>query len=204
MALNSNRNPVEEYGHLTAVTRAFGGNEQRAGLRRHPIGSLEAEYLCDVEQDAQVAAAILHAGQSDLWAIPLWMYAQALAVALTATDTTIQVASTDNMPFRDAGGYGGYVAIWGSAQLCEVAQLEQVNPSSLVVAAPGVVNNWATAGTYVIPTRLGRLAETIDYEWVTRSLMRAVLRFEFEADSIPVALGDEEFIIFDGAVIPAS
>ncbi len=186
VAANPTRPLVEEYGYQTGVVRSFAGMEQRSQLRRHPIGSLEAEYLLDVEQEAQAAAAVLHRGQNDVWAVPLWMYMQPLGGALSPGNIFVFLDSTVGIPFVDPGGYTGYAAFWSSPLLYEAAEIDSVGPSSISLATPGVTKSWAIPGTYVIPTRVGRLAETIDYEWLTRSMLRAVLRFEFEPETIPI------------------
>lgn len=179
VAANAAESMIEEYGYLTDVFRAISGMEQRVQLRRHPVGSLEASYLCDVAEDSQAAAAIIHGNQDDKWLVPLWMYAQRLQTALNIGDTDVAVPTTTDIPFQDASGFGAVGVLWSGPRSSEAFYIQTVNPTSLTLPI-GVTKAWGTAGTFVLPARVGRLAEIVSYRWITGKVMEARLIFEFE------------------------
>lgn len=202
IAANTKSRVVEEHGYQTNVYRALSGREQREQLRRHPIGGIEADYLCDVAQHSAAAAAILYPNQKTEWIVPLWQYMNPSLSPLAPAATQIDCDTVD-VPHRDALGFGDYAVIWSDPLTYETLTLQAISASYLTVNP--ITKTWGIAGVYVVPTRVGRLAEVISYRWINNGVLAARLRFTFRPciAQIPDAIIDQ-FVIMDGGMIPAT
>lgn len=197
--INSKERVIESHGYATAVHSALSGREQREQLRRHPIGGLEAEYLCDVAQHAGAAAAILYPNQKTKWIVPLWQYMNPLLIARSIGETQIDVDTTD-VPFRDVLGFGDYALVASDPLTYEALTMTAVGSNFLTVSP--LAKNWGTvSGVYVCPARVGRLT-VVAYRWLNAGALSARLRFEFEPCSVGIPNATEnQYILFD-TVIP--
>lgn len=188
----------EGYGYQTDVNASRNNTEQRAGLRSHPVGYIDFQFVCTERQDAQAASALLLGNQAKTWLVPLIQYKCPLT-ADVAIDAQVLPCVTAGAPFQDPLGLGIYVLIWKDPKTWEVCQISAIQANSVDLQA-GTVKAWLAYQAVVIPLRIGRLDRRVSKAWPSGASLRGNLRFTF--DSAEDAESAGQFIIWDGLVMP--
>lgn len=184
---------IETYGYMTDVIPGYRrGIEQRAQLRRHPVGGVEFSFLCDELREAQRISVLLQRKRAQQWIVPLWQYRAAPTANVSPGAVEISVV-TANIPFTDPLGLGPYAVLWRNSQEYEVVYLNAIFPSKVELAAP-VAGTWPSASVELLPCRVGRLEQPPSTPWLTPRLLTGRVRFDFDAwseDNIVPTLTDE-------------
>lgn len=191
------------HGYHTDVLPAYRWREQRAALRRHPVGGLEFAFLLNDLWEAQRANVLIHRKHAQLWAVPLWPWKVRLDSDVAPGATAIQ-CQTGTVPFLDAAGFGPYALLYRDARTLELVQLSTVGPTQLALSAP-VVGSFAASTAYVLPVRTARLERPVTAQWDTSKVFSGHVRFSFDAWSAVSAAGGGgggDFVIVDEIVLP--
>lgn len=141
---------VETLAWLTDVMLAYGGVEQRVGLRTAPRRSLGYKVSTTTRHQTNLLETMLIGWQSRLWAVPVWTDAQTLAATLAAGSMSIP-CTTSSYEFSA----NGLVLLWAAHDRHEAVEVLSVGGSSLALKS-ATLATWP-AGTKIYPIRLGRM-----------------------------------------------
>ncbi len=138
---------TETLSSLTEVLQAARtGATQHRRLRQEPRRSFAFEIAAD-GQERRVADQLLAAQGAREWAMPIWPDVQRLTVARLAGAGGIPCA-TEWLDFEA----GGQALLWRSVNQWELVNIETVEDTGLVLAAP-LQSAWSR-GTRLYPVRL--------------------------------------------------
>ena len=178
---------AEQYGYPSSLHIADDGSEQRRSLAVHPAGGAEYLFTLDTAADATLAQALLYPCAGQEWIVPLWQYAQPLAVAAGPGDMEIQ-ARTGNVPFLDPLGLGRWVALYSRPGTVEIAELTDAS-GDVVTLLAGIAGSFPLGNSWAVPCRRGVATSIGPLTWLTPSAMRGRIQFEFvtheDGDSQP-------------------
>lgn len=141
----------ESYEWLTDVLEAYGGVEQRIGLRGVPRRGLSYSMATTDRHASNLLETLLLGWQARVFAVPVWTDCQILASALPVGATSIP-CETSGYEFAP----GDIVVLWRAHDAYEAVETLAVNAGSIDLAS-ATLAAWP-AGTRVLPVRLGRLA----------------------------------------------
>lgn len=188
------REPIRlGYGYLTSVLASAKNKEQRAGLRRHPIGSIEYQFLCTDLLESQIAATRLYGAQAGLWAVPLWCWPCPLTANVGVAAFELP-CDTSDVPFQDLLGVGRYAMVYRDAATWELLEIEMVTGVAVGLVT-GATKPWTAGLDVVFPVRLGRLDSQISMSWLTSQIQGGRLRFTFDSVDNRVAINMGEGVI---------
>jgi hypothetical protein len=117
---------------------------------------------------------------------PLWCDATDLTADLAAGDAIVQLDTTTR-PFFTAPGYA---MLWRSESYAEVVTIEELD-DTLVLLASGISQDYAAAGTRVIPCRIMWLSLPLDLTWQNSTIASVPISFVDEKDQAGYALADD-------------
>lgn len=190
---------VEEYGYATDVLAATNGMEQRRGLRRHPVASVEFSFREPSTRELAPVFSLLYRNMANRWLVPLFWYGSALTGSAAAGVYQIPV-STVNIPFRDPLGLGRYAVLWKDRATTELVQIASLAASTVDVVDP-LVATWTPPRVYLMPCRIARLDPLVSYVRETGFTLTGRARFTFDAAEDPEAFAP--IVMFGGgAVLP--
>lgn len=162
---------VERLEWLTDVLQAYRGEEQLRSLRLNPRQFLEFGLLPDGQERRHMEAALWSLG-SRVWAVPLWFDGLDLSAPVAIGATSIAI-STSERNFR-AGSFG--MLLGESSRAFEIIEIEEVNPSELVLTRP-TLQAWPV-GTRLYPARAARIDQNVMLSRFTGRASDLRIRFE--------------------------
>lgn len=163
----------ESYEWLTDVLEAYGGVEQRIGLRGVPRRGLSYSMATTERHASNRLETLLLGWQSRLFAVPVWTECQTLASALSIGATSIP-CETSGYEFAP----GDLVVLWRAHDVYESVEIDSVNVNSLMLVS-ATLAAWP-AGTKVLPLRLGRLPSAQKLNRDTDHHFSARVEFRFD------------------------
>ena len=137
----------EELEFKTDIIPLFDGTEQRISLREAPRQKFDFVIRVDDGRARDAINAVLFDWQARVFGVPVWWEARALDQPLTATDTVVQVDTSD-ADFRA----GGLVTVYDDNFANETVQIATVNPTNLVLQVP-IGRVFDAVNTIVMPAR---------------------------------------------------
>lgn len=174
-----------DWGEPFAVTREWktdvlpsnDGSEVRVQLRANPNVSARMRCLFPTEMGAgRLLAQWRGAAQPLRYYAPLWCDVTDLTDAVTAGDAIIPLDTTTR-PLFDLSPSGiGYAMLWRSEEFAEVVSYSFVD-DTLIVLDAGTVNDYAVAGTRVVPVRPMWLQLPVTVTWLSGRIAQADLSF---------------------------
>lgn len=140
---------TERLQWLTEVMEHIDGTEQRHSARKNPRQQFEWDFILE---DDGIERSFFHNvffdWQGRIFGLPLWFEATRLTQAVTAGDTTLNVASTANADYR----VGGLIVVFDGTNF-DVLELDSLTATSLTTVGP-TQNNYSV-GVQVMPLRTG-------------------------------------------------
>lgn len=159
----------------TDVLPLADGAEQRIDLRQGARWQYEFAAAAEGTDRRHLEAALWAAG-AKVWGVPLWHDTRFTTAAAPAGATGLALDTT----FTDFRAGGEALLLGASSRDYEVVAIAEVTDSALLLAG-ATVNDWP-AGTRVIPTRPGRLADQpLRLDRFTGQAL-APVRFRFELE----------------------
>lgn len=162
--------PVSEtLAWATDVQQAASGGEARFPLRGSPRRSWEFSVLAD-RRERQVLEHALFDWSARTWALPIWNDVSWLQSRLALGVQSIPVPAATQRDYRQ----GGLAMLWRDVTTYELVEVAGIAGNALQLARP-TANAWAP-GTWVLPCRTARLAETPSLERLTDQAVRSTVR----------------------------
>jgi hypothetical protein len=143
----------ESLAYLTDLLEGWDCQEQRAQLREVPVYGLGYSFACLEARESQLLRGLLEGQGANLYAVPMWQYANRLEADVLAGATSLAV-ETDSVLYPDWTGQK-LLLLWRDAHTCEVALVDTVGVGT-VTLSKGTGLAWP-AGTLVVPVVVGRL-----------------------------------------------
>jgi hypothetical protein len=165
----------EVFGYLTEVMQAWDGSEQRVALKEVPDRTLTFQVVTMSEEESSVLGTRLWMVGQNLWAVPRWMDAAPLNVAVAPGDAVVMV-TTAGQGFES----GGMAAVWRSATVWEAFRVDTVLSDRLVLNSPAR-SAWPVAGTTVVPVVSARLLKAAELAHLRPGLLEANVEFSVES-----------------------
>lgn len=165
--------PEESLEWKTNLMRAYAGQQQRVKLRGKPRRRIAFTYLLEEAQKGARFQSMTWGWQQRLFAIPVWMDQGALGADLPVGSASI-AASTTYLDFA----VDGLVLLWRSYLEFEVVEVASFTSSLISLKKPTQLP-WVK-GTRVIPMRLGRMPNAL--EWARHTSTIAHVRVEWAFD----------------------
>jgi hypothetical protein len=128
--------------------------------------------VCGVAAHRRIADMLL-AGYGGRWLLPLWPDAQRTAAALPPGAAAIGCA-TDGFDFAA----GGAALLWAAPNSWEVAKIDSVGGSGLMLSSP-LAGSWP-AGTRLYPLRAARLRAGAEAQQLGDDASRRQLEFDID------------------------
>jgi hypothetical protein len=164
----------ETFGHLTTVTQAKNGNEQRRSLRTVPRRVLDLAGLASSSQEAAyMLAKLLNEGRL-LFTVPYWPDASHPTADIASGATSIAIDTTTRI--YEAGDLA---VLWKDTMTWEAVKILSVSPSALVLQSPTAAA-WPKGTTTVAPLLPARPTGDIAPEELRPGLYQIDAQFETE------------------------
>ncbi len=159
---------IERLQWRTDVLKPRSGAEQRISLRRHPMATVEYDFLAHSDE-LRVFSTELAGGQGSVWDIPLWHQAQELQQPASAGDQVIPLDSVDKYGIFP----GDRVAIFLTREHYEVVEVNLTSSDNITLLSV-LSNNWPI-GALVVPLQQGYLHDRIRLDTITRETASGVI-----------------------------
>lgn len=141
---------TERLQWLTEVLDHVDGTEQRLSGRKSPRQIFEWDFIMEDGPERAFFHNILFDWQSRLFGLPIWKELTRVSSAVSVSDTTITVQSTDFADYR----VGGLFLIFTDKNTFDVLELASTPSPTSLVSVSGTNNAYPT-GTFVMPLRIG-------------------------------------------------
>lgn len=142
----------EELEWLTSVFESSDGTEKRQAMRRRPRQMFEYLIRRADGPERQRMENFLFAQTGKEIGLPLWTEATRLTSAVTASDTTLNVTSTQYADYRA----GGNAMIWTEENQFEIVNVTAVPNTTQLTLTNGTVGAFPS-GSLVMPLRTALL-----------------------------------------------
>lgn len=173
---NYRSNFREQYQFSTDILESKNGlTENRIARRRFPFRVFEYEILVTGSLSG-LFDSLLWAWQSNLFAVPYWPDARKLSadISLGATVLDLDTADTDIH-------VGGALILWLNETETEAVEVASFTATQVTIV--NGVQRLYKAGTWVIPSRIGRLQTELSARTYSRDITSPiVLRFRIEEE----------------------
>jgi hypothetical protein len=166
----------ETLEYFTDVLRSYSDSEQRRALRRLPRRAMRYRALTLNARDAAGMESLIWGWQNQPFGVPWWPDAQPLLSDISAGTFVIPVSTADRQ-----FAAGGLVTIWVDEFTFEALSIVTVNPDSVTVSSPTVLDWKGGPQTRVIPVFLCRLPAAVDVSRHSSEIDQVDLNFIGEA-----------------------
>jgi hypothetical protein len=161
----------------TDVETADDGSETRVQLRTNPNIGLTMHIASLTEMiPGRLLAQWRGASQPLRYYAPLWCDTTDLTDPVSAGDAIITLDTTTRPFFGLSPSGVGYAMLWRSEELAEVVSYSELDDTLLVLDA-GTVNDYAVAGTRVVPCRPMWLTMPVTVTWLSGRIASADVSF---------------------------
>jgi len=185
----------EELQFYTDVIVAKSGKEKRQAVREYPRQTFDFLYRMD-DDERPFFENRLFDFQSLGFGMPTWFFVTRLSAAATATDTTIQVESTDFRDFR----VGGLVVIFDPDDEDVFDAIVIASFTSTTIELESPLLNSFPAGAEVYPLAVLRVPSTISGGRYTFGLSELRLRLA-AVDTVATIADVSAFPTYKGKVL---
>lgn len=134
----------------TDIRTSRNGKETRAALREVPRSEWRMTFLAS-DGARRALETNLISSQAQTFGVPMWWEGMSLTSAITATDTVINVSSTDYLSLS----VGGLAMVWTDYNTFEALEIASFTGNTITFTS-GFTAGFP-AGTLVMPVRLGVL-----------------------------------------------
>lgn len=149
----------ERWAWLTDVIRSQSGREQRNALREVPQQNVTYAYRFNDALDFRNTKLqnLVYVNPPQTIALPWFLDGTDVTVAITAGDSTVTVASTDDRDFRD--GEDGAIIVFGDEDNFEVQTVDSFTATTITIGGQ-FVQSWPV-GTIIYPVRFCQIVQPI-------------------------------------------
>lgn len=140
---------TERLQWMTEVQPHIDGTEMRISARKNPRQLFEWNFIMEDGTERSRFHNIMFDWQASIFGLPTWYEMTRTTSAVSVSDTTINVSSTDYADYR----VGGLVVVFQNSTTFDVLELASLTSTSLTLTS-GVLNGYPV-GTMVMPLRTG-------------------------------------------------
>lgn len=168
------RNPVvENLEWLTDVLSSYNEKEQRIRLRHDPRRSMKYLYTFETQNKVNYVEGLMWGWQARVFAVPIWTDWQPIGVDLPPGTTTIPV-NTVRRDFQS----DKMALLWKNNRDWEVVDVDTVSTGSITIKT--ATSKAFKAIDRIIPLRLGRVSNNIEFSRPNSQVAEATITFSFE------------------------
>lgn len=182
----------ERIGYLTDILRAYDDTEQRIRLKSTATGAISFRAMCADAREAASIEAMLWANQASVFLVPWWQDQSPLTAAADASDTVLEVDTTDR-DFVEGEG----VVVWIDHLTYADAVILSLTDSTITL--DGALGIDFPAGAAVVPLKIARLGDTQRVGRPNTEVAELEVDFTTEPGEVPAYSGSAptQFLGYD-------
>jgi hypothetical protein len=150
----------EDIAYLSDVIQARDDTEQRISLHEDPVRMVSWRCTMPTSREVSHLKGLIYDQQPDRWGVPMWMDAAELLEPLSQSAGTIPASAFD--PATRRFGEVGYVAIWTDQFTWDLHPATLEADGSITLSGT-LSRDYAAHHTYVLPVRIGRMSDRIEF-----------------------------------------